>query len=310
MKEFELYLDRHLHECEVLVYSIPYREGLTTFNRIVLDTCLEDLKAQKFMAVQAGIEMTAKVDRLIKEIMERLCSSAVMDAQVRVRTEKLVNLESSALALDINQPKVLMKKLERAEQAIVIATASVAAAAEKAVKKLFSPVEITAAPMGIRKTALERPKAGMELSGEINRVYLEIKETSKSTIEMPGYVPGLFYTLCESGSAAIRIAARVRGIELMRTTGPIRQGLELGCNIERVYTTVSENASSAVAILAQLRGTIEQFFTPKPSWMGITANVALTPMRYRTLAEVDELGENGTKDIDGLTLFELDYVEI
>ena len=51
-KEFDIYLNDRLTQCDTIVYSIPYRDGLTVMNRLILETCLESYTLQKFIAVQ------------------------------------------------------------------------------------------------------------------------------------------------------------------------------------------------------------------------------------------------------------------
>ncbi len=40
-KEFDIYLNKRLTECDIIVYSIPFRDGLTATNRMILESCLE-----------------------------------------------------------------------------------------------------------------------------------------------------------------------------------------------------------------------------------------------------------------------------
>ena len=40
-KEFDIYLNKRLTECDILVYSIPYRDGLTAIHKLVLESCIE-----------------------------------------------------------------------------------------------------------------------------------------------------------------------------------------------------------------------------------------------------------------------------
>lgn len=45
-KEFDIYLNNRLTQCDIIVYSIPYRDGLTVMNRLILETCLESYTLQ------------------------------------------------------------------------------------------------------------------------------------------------------------------------------------------------------------------------------------------------------------------------
>lgn len=41
VKEFDIYLKRRITECDLIVYSLPYRDGLTATNRIILESCMQ-----------------------------------------------------------------------------------------------------------------------------------------------------------------------------------------------------------------------------------------------------------------------------
>ena len=71
-KEFDIYLNKRLTECDIIVYSIPYRDGLTAMNRLVLESCLDSYVLQKFIAVQTGSELISHIDEMIKTCYERL----------------------------------------------------------------------------------------------------------------------------------------------------------------------------------------------------------------------------------------------
>lgn len=41
VKEFDIYLKRRITECDLIVYSLPYRDGLTATNRIIWKAALK-----------------------------------------------------------------------------------------------------------------------------------------------------------------------------------------------------------------------------------------------------------------------------
>ena len=77
-KEFDIYLNNRLTQCDIIVYSIPYRDGLTVMNRLILETCLESYTLQKFIAVQSGSMLVSHIDKMIKTCLERLNHGIVL----------------------------------------------------------------------------------------------------------------------------------------------------------------------------------------------------------------------------------------
>ena len=93
MKEFDIFLNKRLTECDIIVSAIPYRDGLTIVNRMILECCLEAYLLHKFVAVQAGSELTSHIDRMIKTCHEKLNFG-----------QELAQGETSAV---LNDPKVI-----------------------------------------------------------------------------------------------------------------------------------------------------------------------------------------------------------
>ena len=40
-KQFDVFLRRHLIECDILIQSLPYRDGISVTDRIIVDAVLQ-----------------------------------------------------------------------------------------------------------------------------------------------------------------------------------------------------------------------------------------------------------------------------
>ena len=65
-KEFDIYLNNRLTECDIIVYSIPYRDGLTAIHRMILNSCIERYTLYKFVAAQTNSELVQHIDEMLK----------------------------------------------------------------------------------------------------------------------------------------------------------------------------------------------------------------------------------------------------
>ena len=54
MKEFDIYLKKRLTECNIIIYNLPFRDGMTVFNRMILNSIMNETVLYKMMAVQTG----------------------------------------------------------------------------------------------------------------------------------------------------------------------------------------------------------------------------------------------------------------
>ena len=89
VKEFDIYLKRRITECDLIVYSLPYRDGLTATNRIILESCIESYTLQKFVAMQFGSELVSHIDKMIKTCYERLNWGTAISADAVFQTGRM-----------------------------------------------------------------------------------------------------------------------------------------------------------------------------------------------------------------------------
>ena len=94
-KEFDIYLRKHLVECDLLIYSIPYREGISVTDRLILEAALNNYVLQKFAAVQMGSELTSHIDKMIKLCLEKLNIGTSLNASATLGAKSNIFLENT-----------------------------------------------------------------------------------------------------------------------------------------------------------------------------------------------------------------------
>lgn len=79
-KEYKITLNNRLTECDLLVYSMPYRDGITAVNRMVLESCVTSYVLQKFIAFEAGnLHLISHIDKMIAICLEKLSLETQID---------------------------------------------------------------------------------------------------------------------------------------------------------------------------------------------------------------------------------------
>ena len=101
-KEFDIYLNNRLTQCDIIVYSIPYRDGLTVVNRVILESCLDNYLLQKFVAAQTGSELEAHIDKMIKICNEKLSVGTMIGVDAEFSTHYAISQEDAAIILGQN----------------------------------------------------------------------------------------------------------------------------------------------------------------------------------------------------------------
>ena len=68
MKEYDIFLKQRLTEGSIIVYSLPFRDGVSAVNRVVLRAMLSYFSLQKKIAVDK-IDLVVMRDRVLMQIL-------------------------------------------------------------------------------------------------------------------------------------------------------------------------------------------------------------------------------------------------
>lgn len=99
-KEFDIYLNRRLTECDILVYSIPYYDSLTVRERLILNSCIRQYTLIKYVAAESDLELRSHIDKMIKVCREKLNESAVVSSKVKGTQKKAFFVALPGMVVD------------------------------------------------------------------------------------------------------------------------------------------------------------------------------------------------------------------
>lgn len=121
MKEFDIYLNKRLTECDIIVYSIPYRDGLTAINRLIMESCVESYTLTKFIAIQTGSELVSHIDEMLKICNERLNNSVDIGVSAQFDIHYSNRPEEIGIVISANSIKLLASSFMEANNALQFA---------------------------------------------------------------------------------------------------------------------------------------------------------------------------------------------
>lgn len=121
-KEFDIRLNKRLTECDILVYSIPYRECLTVQERLILESCLECYKLQKFIAAENSSALLSHIDKMIKICKERLSDRITLGVDSKFRMQSTLSPNESNISLSSTLLKTQAVVHSTAENALRFGT--------------------------------------------------------------------------------------------------------------------------------------------------------------------------------------------
>lgn len=307
-KEFDIYLRKHLVEYDLLVYSIPYRDGISVTNRLILEAVLNGYLLHKFAAVQMGSEVEAHIDQMIKLCYEKLNMRVDLGASVNLEAYAKLYVENEPIIIDTPAINTLEQVFNEAESKLVLAVDPLITQIASSTGRADFPLLVDANVSGTLKHNLLNLRSVImpnAVVGQFNKKgYIEVDAPTviDSTLQ------SLCYNLTFDASAATEIIALVLGTEIRHSLGVWYNGLALNSRITGTWAQKFIVAENITTIMQEATGKLIKVLYPLHSGADIKASdVNANMKRYRLLNELDDLS---LADIDDMTLEELDYVEL
>lgn len=306
-KEFDVYLSDRLTECDIIVFNIPYRDGLTAYSSIVLNACLNYYILHKFIAAQAGSSLVSRIDSMIAVISQRLrtgmqlsCNADVAVQYFLPRVETLMPINTTA--------DIISKDVFQAEDIIQISSMVIDALVSKSLGHGICSLQIQSSIEDTIKHSFEHPTAPINISSEVS-TNKKIFEQHYDRMLINTNVSNLCYNLHIAGETALHITSAVIDTELHYPFGQ-------ACSEFNISTGVVEGGiqhqnmiclTNGIAVLNKLTLDAITYFGVQSSQIDLSQEVSTVLKRFRKLYEIDD---SHLGSINDLPLHELDYIMI
>lgn len=304
-KEFDIYLNKRLTECDIIVYSIPYRDGLTAVNKLILESCLENYILQKFVAVQTGSELVSHIDKMIKTCYERLGVSAQIDVSAEFQTHYTAYPTDASIDICVADIASSATVFAQAEGALQINAAPLLAFVGKSVGKGSSVIEPDVELKNILKQSVLTIRPTMEIGANVigtsEQNFLQVDSDTELTADLAN----LCYRITTAGNTAVQIAASVLGTEFHYSLGSGASSIAFDSAVTGEQMHKYEAVNKALHILSSVTESITQYMAPSDGSILLHADMEPILKRYRLLGEMDA---DALSAYDDMTLEEIDFV--
>lgn len=306
MKEFDIFLNKRLTECDIIVSAIPYRDGLTIIDRIILECCLETYLLQKFIAVQSDSELTAHIDEMIKTCYEKLNFGIELSADAEFSSTSYIQPIHSEIELSADPVKLFAETYEQVTSDIELAVDPFKPTLKKYLGGGSSTIEQDVELRKIIKRCMERFENGLSIGAIVEGTIEHNFEHAVSAIDVNADLKDLLYRVYRTGESMMEIAAVVKSIQLHRILGDAEVGFTIGSDVVNGDVTQKFlSVDSNLQMLVSVTSLIIQFMEPEEITSTLYAEAGAILRRFRKVVEVDPFDIN---DIDSMTLDWLDYV--
>ena len=293
-KEFDIYLNNRLTECDILVYSIPYRDGLTAIHKLILESCIESYTLQKFVAIQTGSELVHHIDEMLKTCYERLSYATELDVTATFQTHYSLYSDTAGIIMSAECVETLSNLFAKAESAMQLTAQPVMAYTGKSGGNAESSLVINAALEKDIKNSLLTVAPVVEIETSVLGTNKRSAISVSPGIDIACELTNLCYRFYNGAQAVIQMAADVLATELHYSLGEGTSAIEF-------------SAETAVIFVAEVVEAIRQFMHPELHSIAIGIVVDPIMKRHRLLSEMDA---DNLSAYDDMLLEEIDYVII
>ena len=307
-KEFDIYLNNRLTECDILVYSIPYRDGLTAIHKLILESCIESYTLQKFVAMQTGSELVHHIDEMLKTCYERLSYATELDVTATFQTHYSLYSDTAGIIMSAECVETLSNLFAKAEFAMQLTAQPVMAYTGKSGGNAESSLVINAALEKDIKNSLLTVAPVVEIETSVLGTNKRSVISVSPGIDIACELTNLCYRFYNGAQAVIQMAADVLATELHYSLGEGTSAIEFSADIgDGDCSTKYEEFETAVIFVAEVVEAIRQFMHPELHSIAIGIVVDPIMKRHRLLSEMDA---DNLSAYDDMLLEEIDYVII
>ena len=304
-KEFDIYLRRRVIECDLMVLSLPFRDGITATNRLILESCIKAYELHKFVAIQTGSELVSHIDEMLKTCYEMLGLDTKLDICAEFQTHYSVYPEKSIIEISQSDINALTTMFTDAKSAMLIGASPLMASIGKPLGFGSSAMTVDAQMIDALKQSVLRlnteVKFGANVSGTNELGFISIGAPIVSNAD----IVNLCYRITDTANTALEIAALVLGTEIHFSFGRAFSNISLSSSVKGTKTQKFETAANALNILSELTESITQFMEPEGTTIELTAEASSIVKRHRLLIEMDA---DGLIAYDDMTLEDTDFV--
>lgn len=306
MREYDIYIKKRLTEGKLIVQSIPYRDGVSATDRIVLEAMLAYYTLQKFVASSTQSTIVTELDDMLATLKEVIGNSVKVQINADFFSIVKAELEENGIGIDTSEVVTFERSFFDVQNTMQLCLSDVASGVKVSLGTGENRLGIETLYRSDLKTDFEQVNelVGIETSEVDSKKY--DFETVDHTITLDTAALDLFYRYATAVEAAFSIAVKLADIELHYSLGGGGNELEIGTSETGNFATKYITVENAAKMVAELSATLNQLFAVNNDIaMDTTASAGLK--RYHLLEDIDP--EN-LANIDGLRLNQLDYEEL
>lgn len=304
--EFDLCLGKRVTQCDLIVCNIPFQDGISADEAMILEDCLKNYVLLKFVAAQSGSELVSHIDEMIELVCERLASSVEIISSVDLSAMYEIGADSSELVIGAEDMQTLAVTSERAANILELSVPQIALQLSKPVDPtemgIAAASGITAMIEQVSEYAAEQSEVALYLEEEKHQF-----EQAVSALEIGSEIGRLLQQVDAAVQAELVLDNYLADILLEKSFANAAFVLEIGSLLPDggLMARKYETARDAMEVYTELALAVGKIVFPHKSVLEIDGVVDVRRARYRLLSDMDS---HALSDYDDMTMTEVDFI--
>lgn len=310
-KEYDIYLRRPLTLGDIVVYSIPFRDGITAISRLILDAQVRGVSMAQFVQAASAVELDSALPEVLKRAFESPENAVCIYSSAETwKSAVLYPVDASILlAQELELPSLTVRT--EADSAIRLSQALLGTEATVKFPQISPSVILSAVVDGTKKRDLLSVPSSALITSEIAATQKTSYTEAASEFSLDQSVRSLSYTASSGGESIILLGASVLDADVFNSFGRSHMWFFLGGALSGDGEPTLSTKYEAVEVAAELscEAGIARLLPAGQAECGIafSASAEFTARRVRRLADMDP---GRLSDYDGMTLDDAYYLTI
>lgn len=307
-KEFDVYLHKRLTECDVYVYSLTLREGLTAVYRMILDSHVDSITMRRFGGGGSAMEIGPAINGLTKTSHESIESEIKVLADVGFLKQTSASPESNTVVLEPRLTEIFSYIPFGAESSAQIGVDPILPQTGLSPGRVSLSALLDVSDVDFFKTGILEIVPQLVVAAEVSGTKKVTKVSVRADLDFSASVSDLNFRLYTGGSSSVQMDSAVLDTEISHSFG--RMGSDMSLCSELLGDGAFEvgiGAEAGLFVGAEASSVLSKVILPQVSGSVIEASADLSMKRRRLLSEMDE---SALSAFDDMTLHDVDYVTV
>lgn len=304
MKEYDIFLKRRLTEGTIIVYSLPFRDGVSVVNRTILQAMLSYFSLQKKIAVANKSVLLAELDEMLATVSEKIKDQICLESNATFTIKYQNELEQAAVEIGLPDLPLFAQSFFTLESQIGIQVSEPIAYAKSSLGEVESLMGIIAKSLAEKKQVFDVAQDQIAFGADVVRSHKQSFELVDCAISVSHAKPDLLYRYAIGMESAFAIAASLGETEFHYSLGD--GSSEFGIEIlgPKILAEKRMKINDAIEMFCKLVAETVSLFSVSDK-VEIATSLNAGMKRYRLLSELDDMS---LTEVDDMDLGELDFV--